>query len=560
MENSIVLDDFSQLNGTRVKCVFRPRHVQEVQEIVRKAAESGTPVIACGQRHSQGGHALCAGGFVIDTRELNQILHLDVAERRVRAQAGATWTDLQCLANRYGLAIAVMQSAPLFTIGGSVSVNAHGSDPRYGPLVDTIVRLTLVTADGQLVHTSRDQHPDLFWAVCGGYGLLGVIVEVELELTTNDTYEQRAHLVSSADYPSFVNDHVVTNPSSGGGRVGLHWGRLALPPYSDSDQVLAVTFTHYPATGRPWRRRRALEQIMRGLQHHVAGLLSLVGLADPSATVCSSSSSIVSPLLSLQHQDGKVVKQEEEEPIESANRWGPLDCLFTNALRQRRAFEVKTFWARTLMRESFPWTASRNSFMQHPSDLLDYWSETDTDVLQSYFLPPDDRFVIFVEALRQSLRVEEAVSPGDGDPADRGPRVLFNLVRCVRPENTRVPVGCQCQRQSQRLGPHDDPWSTYLAYAPMERLEIVLHVNHGRSPYALNRMREWTTFLMEQAVQMGGTYYLPVRNLAPVHLFEQAYSASGRKKFLAAKNRWDPRGVFQNQFAAKYLCQHGDER
>ena len=83
-----------------------------------------------GVRHSMGGHAFAPAPCVLDMTRFNA--HpLDAERRIVTVQSGATWHDIQHqLHPRF--AVKAMQSTDIFTVGGSISVNAHGMDHRAG--------------------------------------------------------------------------------------------------------------------------------------------------------------------------------------------------------------------------------------------------------------------------------------------------------------------------------------------------------------------------------------------------------------------------------------------
>ena len=72
-----------------------------------------------------------------------------------------------------------MQSSNIFSVGGSISVNAHGRDPRYGPLIETINQMKIMLFNGVVKTIGPNQNTDLFQAITGGYGLLGIILEAE---------------------------------------------------------------------------------------------------------------------------------------------------------------------------------------------------------------------------------------------------------------------------------------------------------------------------------------------------------------------------------------------
>lgn len=104
-----------------------------------------------------------------------------------------------------------MQSQNIFTIGGSLSANAHGRDIRYGSLIDTVKSFHLLKADGKVITvTPKD---DLFSAVIGGYGLFGVILDADIELTDDELYEMKTKRMNADTYSQYFTQHVRRNPA-----------------------------------------------------------------------------------------------------------------------------------------------------------------------------------------------------------------------------------------------------------------------------------------------------------------------------------------------------------
>jgi FAD/FMN-containing dehydrogenase len=167
-------------------------------------------------------------------RGLRRVVRIDPAARCARVQAGATWRDLQERLDPLGLAVQVMQSYSNFSIGGSVSVNCHGRYVGKGPVVNSVRALQLITADGQVRELSREREPDLFRAVVGGYGGLGVISEVELDLDRNCRIRREGERVALEDYPDFFAQRIHGDP-----RVVLHNADLAPPSF---DAPVSVTW------------------------------------------------------------------------------------------------------------------------------------------------------------------------------------------------------------------------------------------------------------------------------------------------------------------------------
>ena len=187
-----------------------------------------------GGRYSMGGQVAITGGLHLDLRGLNQLVWLRAADKQVRVQAGMRWRDLQDLLDAQNLAVKTMQSYANFSIGGAVSVNAHGRYVGHGPVGHTVRALQLVLADGRVVEASRSSEPALFAAAIGGYGAVGVITEVELDVTDNQRMERLIQPVPLADYPAWFNQQVLADEHS-----VMHNADLAPPNF---DAPVAVTW------------------------------------------------------------------------------------------------------------------------------------------------------------------------------------------------------------------------------------------------------------------------------------------------------------------------------
>src|ERR1700720_2501869 len=134
-----------------------------------------------------GGQAFRKGGVVLDMRSFNRIT-LNQAGRRVPVQPGGTWHDIQ-IALHPRFAVRALQSTDIFSVGGSISVNAHGMVHQAGALAKSIKSMRVMLADGSLRTVSPTENRELFDLVVGGYGLFGVIVEAELDIADNLVYQ-----------------------------------------------------------------------------------------------------------------------------------------------------------------------------------------------------------------------------------------------------------------------------------------------------------------------------------------------------------------------------------
>lgn len=146
-----------------------------------------------GAAHTMGGHTMTGNvsaspGIQYDMTMFNKLIALDVADRSAVVEAGMTWHQLIHHINPHGLSPMAMQSFAAFSIGGSVSVNAHGI---AGDLTvsQSVLNLTIMLANcTTVVCVPRDP---LCKVAIGGYGAAGVIMYVGLRLVSNEKYNFR---------------------------------------------------------------------------------------------------------------------------------------------------------------------------------------------------------------------------------------------------------------------------------------------------------------------------------------------------------------------------------
>ena len=145
--------------------VITPRSVEEISAAVQA---SPGPISIGGGRYSMGGQTATPNGLQLDMREFRGVVSIDTAQRIVTVRSGTRWRELQQVLDTLGLAVKIMQTYNTFTVGGALSVNAHGRYIGQGPLIRSVREITLVLADGSVVTASPTQHPELFFGAVGG--------------------------------------------------------------------------------------------------------------------------------------------------------------------------------------------------------------------------------------------------------------------------------------------------------------------------------------------------------------------------------------------------------
>jgi hypothetical protein len=121
------------------------------------------------------------GAMLLRTTRMRSV-RIDPAARTARAEAGAEWADVIVPAAEHGLAALAGSSPDVgvagYTLGGGLGWLAR----RYGLAANSVTAAELVTPDGDLVRADADHEPDLFWAIRGGGGSVGVLTALEMRL------------------------------------------------------------------------------------------------------------------------------------------------------------------------------------------------------------------------------------------------------------------------------------------------------------------------------------------------------------------------------------------
>ncbi len=238
-EARTTVDDITRLYRIPVAQVLTPTSTDEIVAALR---EHQGPVAIGGGRYSMGGQTATEGALQLDMRQFNRILAFSPGDRTITVQAGTRWRQIQQHIDSAGLSVKIMQTYSNFTVGGSLSVNVHGRYVGLGPVILSVRSLKVVLADGTVVDASPTQHADIFYGVVGGYGGLGVITEVTLDLAENVRVKRRDRTMPITAYGQFFRDSVRNS-----GSAVFHNGDIYPDDYS---QVHAVTFdqTEEPVT------------------------------------------------------------------------------------------------------------------------------------------------------------------------------------------------------------------------------------------------------------------------------------------------------------------------
>ena len=207
-----------------------------------EAGAAGRAVNLAAARHSMGGQAIPRDGHAITFD--NALVEPGTA--MFRAHAGARWRDVIAALDPVGLSPAVMQSNHDFGVAATFSVNAHGWPTAFGPMGSTVRGVKLLLADGSHITASRTENADIFAAAMGGYGLIGLITEIEVDAAQNMLLEPTFALMPAGEFAAAFQAVVP--------QVPMAYGRLNIDRAGFFQDAMLVTYRPIegeipPATG-----------------------------------------------------------------------------------------------------------------------------------------------------------------------------------------------------------------------------------------------------------------------------------------------------------------------
>jgi len=170
--------------------VFYPRTVEEVRNLVK----SHKKIKGLGTRHCFNTIADSTDNL-LSTKELNKVVSLDAKGGTVTVESGIKYGELAPYLDKQGYALHNLASLPHISVGGSITTATHGSGLKNGNLASAVTGLEIVTADGSLIHFSKEADAEKLNSAVVGLGALGILTKVTLKI--QPTYMMRQHVFTA---------------------------------------------------------------------------------------------------------------------------------------------------------------------------------------------------------------------------------------------------------------------------------------------------------------------------------------------------------------------------
>lgn len=259
--------------------VYRPTSIEGILEALKEAEKCSIHAAFKGGGNSYGDAFQCAEGVVIDLSRMTRILSWDPATGVLECEPGVTIRAAWQHTLPDGWWPPVVSGTSFTTLGGALSANIHGKNSFHaGPIGEHVLEFDLLTVTRELLRCSPTENSDVFFAAIGGFGLLGAIVRIAIQMhkvhsglleveafrTRNwqSTFQVFENYEKMADYLVGWVDCFAGGRSAG--RSLIHSARY-LKPGEDAhpEESLRVSAQALPDTVMGWVARSRMHKLMR---------------------------------------------------------------------------------------------------------------------------------------------------------------------------------------------------------------------------------------------------------------------------------------------------------
>lgn len=162
---------------------YQPSEVDQLQQILNLAHQHGLKVTLRGAGRSYNDAALNGGGLLLDLQALNRILDWQPETGVIRCEPGVTIQQLWQHVLPDGWWPPVVSGTMTTTLGGCLGMNIHGKNNyRAGTIGDHVESFTALLTTGAQITCTPALNGDLFRAMIGGLGMLGIFTSITLKM------------------------------------------------------------------------------------------------------------------------------------------------------------------------------------------------------------------------------------------------------------------------------------------------------------------------------------------------------------------------------------------
>lgn len=214
-QQNVLNDLHSKLNPTTVDSIHHPKSTYEVLSLIKHAKKHDKSISISGGQHSMGGQQYGTGTVHLNMSAMNDVLKFDRKNGIVTVEAGIQWPELieylissQKYSKKQWGITQKQTGADRLSIGGALSSNIHGRGLLLQPMVQDVESFRIINAEGKKINVSREENAELFGLVIGGYGLFGVITEVDLRLSPRQKLKRHVEIINLSNFAAKTSQRI----------------------------------------------------------------------------------------------------------------------------------------------------------------------------------------------------------------------------------------------------------------------------------------------------------------------------------------------------------------
>jgi len=215
LEQNVLNDLHSKLNPTTVDSIHHPKSTYEVLSLIKHAKKQNKSISISGGQHSMGGQQYGTGTVHLNMSAMNDVLKFDRKNGIITVEAGIQWPELieylissQKYSKKQWGITQKQTGADRLSIGGALSSNIHGRGLLLQPMVQDVESFRIINSEGKRINVSREENAELFGLVIGGYGLFGVITEVDLRLSPRQKIKRHVEIINLSDFAAKTSQRI----------------------------------------------------------------------------------------------------------------------------------------------------------------------------------------------------------------------------------------------------------------------------------------------------------------------------------------------------------------
>lgn len=163
--------------------VFRPSGIDQCMEGLNYCRSKQMTICSRGSGYTYGDMILNDKNAIFDFRKMNNILRWDHSTGQITVEPGVTFADILLESLLADWTLPSIPGGMKVTVGGAISNNVHAKDSwKNGNFGKNVISMKILLSNGEMLVVNKEKNKNLFEAIIGGMGLLGIILEATLQL------------------------------------------------------------------------------------------------------------------------------------------------------------------------------------------------------------------------------------------------------------------------------------------------------------------------------------------------------------------------------------------